>query len=73
MEPNPERGNHVWKTDKQTDRRKCPAHNFWMKKGVCELCRMAADAKQRELEEMGGANKPPIVIGTSDKLNKENK
>lgn len=45
------------------DPRKCPAHNYWMRKGQCELCRMAQDKKQKELEQITGSNKPPVKIG----------
>jgi len=39
-------------------------HNFWMRKGQCEICRLEQDAKQREREKLSGANKPPIKYGT---------
>lgn len=45
------------------DPRICPAHRMWMRKGQCELCRMAQDKKQQELEQITGSNKPPVKIG----------
>jgi len=57
-----------WKTDTQSDRRKCPKHNTWKKKnrytGVtsCEICRLEADKRQQEYEKIGGSNKPPVRI-----------
>ena len=58
---------HTWKRADGTDRRKCPAHNMWMRKDrdgipTCELCRVERDARQREYEQTGGSNKPPVVI-----------
>ncbi len=50
----------VKKRDGVRDWRKCPAHNFWMKKGVCELCRLAQEAKDKEHEALGGSNKPKV-------------
>lgn len=41
------------------DRRKCPAHNMWMRKGQCEICRLNEDKKQRE----AGYVQPTIKIG----------
>lgn len=46
-----------YKTD-----RKCPRHNAWKKKGVCELCRLELDKIQQQNELTGGSNKQPIVI-----------
>lgn len=54
---------HTWKREDGTDKRKCQAHNFWMRKGQCEMCRLQAEAKQREYERTGGSNKPPVKIG----------
>lgn len=48
---------------RRKDPRKCPAHNMWMRKGSCEICRMAADKLQQEREQQSGSNKPPIKIG----------
>ena len=60
----------TWKTETQTDRRKCPKHNTWMKKPAwrkdalpeCEQCRMMEDAQKRHLEKVGGKNQPPVRI-----------
>lgn len=56
----------TWLTNGR-DKRKCPAHNFWMRKGQCELCRVEADKrhaeKMKKQEEAGGSHKPPIKIG----------
>lgn len=46
-----------------TSKWKCPMHNFWLKKGQCELCRMEQDKRRREYEQTGGSNKPPVKIG----------
>jgi ribosomal protein L37E len=54
---------HEWKTPEGRDRRKCPAHNFWMKKGECELCRLERERRLQEYEKEGGSNKPPVKIG----------
>jgi hypothetical protein len=43
-----------------------------MRKGQCELCRLAQEAQKKEYEKTGGSNKPPVYIGTSDDLNKGN-
>jgi hypothetical protein len=51
-----------WLNEKGQDKRKCPAHNFWMRKGQCELCRMRLDEIQRQNELAGGSNKPKVVI-----------
>jgi hypothetical protein len=42
---------------------KCPAHNFWMKKGQCELCRIERDKLIKHYESLTGSNKPTIKIG----------
>ena len=42
---------------------KCPMHNFWLKKGQCEICRLEVEKQQREYEKTGGANKPPVRVG----------
>lgn len=59
----PINGDDTKKKDGVRDYRKCPAHNFWMKKGQCELCRLESEARQREYEKTGGFNKPPVKIG----------
>lgn len=41
---------------------KCPAHNMWMRKGQCEMCRLAADKKQQEQEKQMGVEKQEVVI-----------
>jgi hypothetical protein len=41
---------------------KCAAHNFWMKKGQCELCRMEQDKRLKERELLTGSNHPTIKI-----------
>lgn len=41
---------------------RCQAHRMWMKKGVCELCRMEADKRQKELEKLTGSNKQTVKI-----------
>lgn len=50
------------KRDGVRDFRKCPAHNFWMRKGQCELCRLEQDKRQREIERLGGSHKPKVII-----------
>jgi hypothetical protein len=61
--------NHEWLDEKGKDKRKCPAHNFWMRTdrytGIksCELCLLADDKRRKEYEKTGGSNKPPIKIG----------
>lgn len=42
---------------------KCPAHNFWMKRGQCELCRMDREKQQKELEARIGFLHPTVKIG----------
>ena len=49
---------------------KCPKHNAWRRKGVCELCLMEADKQKLENEKTGGSNHPPVKIGTTDKIGK---
>ena len=49
---------------------KCPKHNTWMKTNKyhkergpqCEQCNMEADKRKKEYEQLGGSNKPPVVI-----------
>lgn len=41
---------------------KCVAHRMWMRKGVCELCRLEADKKQQEQEKEMGVQKQEVVI-----------
>lgn len=41
---------------------KCPAHNMWMRKGQCEICRLNADIKRKQIEATTGSNKPEIKI-----------
>lgn len=53
---------HTWKREDGTDKRKCPKHKTWMKKGVCEVCRLEADKRKKEYEKLGGSNKPPVRI-----------
>lgn len=50
-------------SEKKTTPRKCPAHNFWMRKGQCELCLRERDLRHKQYEQMGGSNKPPVKIG----------
>jgi hypothetical protein len=45
------------------DSRKCPAHNFWMRKGQCEMCRLTADRKQQQQDKEAGIVKLPVKIG----------
>ena len=44
------------------DPRKCPAHNMWMKKGQCEICRLEADREQAKLNRERGIVPQPIII-----------
>jgi hypothetical protein len=53
---------YVKKRDGVRDYRKCPAHNFWMCKGSCELCLLEREKQRKEYEKTGGSNKPPVVI-----------
>jgi len=53
----------ILETTRPRDPRKCPAHNMWMRKGQCEICRMSEDKLRRERELESGSNKPPIKIG----------
>jgi hypothetical protein len=55
--------NDVKKRDGMRDFRKCQAHNMWMRKGQCELCRMAQDKQLLEQEKLTGSNKPEIKVG----------
>lgn len=65
-----------WKLPDGRDRRKCPKHGTWMKKNryhpelgaVCEPCRLEQEALKRVYEKEGGSNKPPVKLGTSDIL-----
>lgn len=41
---------------------KCPAHNMWMRKGQCELCRLALDKQRQELEKQTGSAKQEVII-----------
>lgn len=58
-----------WKNPDGTDRRKCPAHNFWIRKNratgvkACELCLREAEQRRKEYEKLGGSNKPPVKVG----------
>ena len=45
------------------DSRKCPAHNMWMRKGQCEICRMAEVKLQQQRDAEAGVVKQPIKIG----------
>lgn len=45
------------------DKRKCPAHNFWMRKGQCELCLRERDLRQQEYAMKYGSNKQKVKIG----------
>jgi hypothetical protein len=51
-----------WKNEQGRDKRKCPAHNMWMRKGQCELCRLRLEEIQRENERTGGSHKPPVKL-----------
>lgn len=42
---------------------RCQMHKMWMKKGQCEMCRLEAEKRQRELEKETGSNKPEVIIG----------
>lgn len=53
-----------WLNEKGQDKRKCPAHNFWMRKGQCELCLRAAQLKQIEDEKLTGSHKPKVLVKT---------
>jgi hypothetical protein len=53
---------HTWKTEDGRDKRKCPTHNTWMRHGKCEVCRLSAEARQRENEKLGGSKHQPIII-----------
>ena len=46
-----------------TDPRKCKMHNMWMRKGQCEICRLAADQAQAKQDAINGVIKPKIKIG----------
>lgn len=41
---------------------RCQMHKMWMKKGQCEMCRMAADKKLKEQEALTGSHKPKVII-----------
>jgi len=41
---------------------KCTIHNFWMRKGGCELCALARDKALVEQEKLIGSNKQEVVI-----------
>jgi len=45
------------------DSRKCPAHNMWMRKGQCEICRLNADKLQKQRDAEAGIVRQPIKIG----------
>ena len=42
---------------------RCVKHKTWKRKGVCEMCRLAADRKLKEQEALTGSHKPEIKIG----------
>ncbi len=39
-----------WLTQDGVDKRKCPKHGAWRKKGKCELCLREQDLKRQEVE-----------------------
>lgn len=41
---------------------KCPAHNMWMRKGQCEICRLELDKRTRAAEQQHGSNKQEVII-----------
>jgi hypothetical protein len=41
---------------------KCPAHNMWMRKGVCEVCRLNEDILRKHREDSHGSNKQEVII-----------
>ena len=53
-----------WLAENGKDKRKCPKHNQWKRKGQCEQCLMEQDARQKHLELVGGSNKPKVRIKT---------
>jgi len=44
------------------DPRKCPAHNMWMRRGQCEICRMESDRRTRAFNETMGIVPQEIKI-----------
>jgi hypothetical protein len=39
-----------WFDEGKQHRAKCPKHNAWMRKGVCELCLVEQDRKRKAEE-----------------------
>ena len=42
---------------------KCPIHKTWIKKGICDPCRMVEEAKEKQQRKEMGAP-PPVPIKT---------
>jgi hypothetical protein len=60
----------TWLTATGRDKRKCPQHHMWMKRGQCEICLLEHEALVREREKLTGSNKPKVVLGTTSTINK---
>jgi len=54
--------NNNWRTPEVSDRRKCPKHNSWMKKGKCEPCLMERDRQVKEIMAQSGRINQEIKI-----------
>jgi hypothetical protein len=48
---------------KPRDPRKCPMHNYWMRKGQCEICRLEQDKAHSAYLASRGITKQKIKIG----------